>query len=487
MEGLEGLVYRFGDFRLDVRQKVLERAGVMIAAPPKAVDLLIILVGNAGRVVDKKALFEAVWPGAFVVESSLTKNVSILRKLLDPPDAVASMIQTVSKRGYRFVEAVRKENPIRVEAISMTPARRLAPMRAIAATALLLVATIAFLGLRPSKTAPGLSESDRQLLVGQYLLGKLERSEMIKAQQRFSKAVELDPNSAVAHAALADSYIFSTMLGLGNTESNLRAARTAAEQAIALQPKTARAHISLGLVRLFADFDAAGAETEYRRALQLDPRSTYAHYVCGCMLAISGRFDEARAMNRRARELDPVSPLIGVQTGRIEYYARRYEAAIDRFEEVLEREPGFSQAHYYLALSLGQLGRTDEALRHLRLAKMHPSLLATDEAWLQSVAGDPGPANRLVAERRKLVESGAKATILVMPALAAGDRELGMWAVEQMAKAREPELLEMRAGPRFDALRSDLRFSIVIRNLWHSETVARPTTALLNPLPDLSR
>ena len=90
--------YGFGPFLLDPAQRVLYRSGAIVPLPPKSVDVLVVLVDNAGDVVDKTTIFSAVWPQTFVVESSLTKNISLLRKTLQT-DQGAPLIETVSKRG----------------------------------------------------------------------------------------------------------------------------------------------------------------------------------------------------------------------------------------------------------------------------------------------------------------------------------------------------------------------------------------------------
>lgn len=103
MSSVEGFM-SFGAFRLDSTRKVLERDGDVIALGPKVIDTLTALVENAGEVVDKATLFQAVWPDTAMAESSLTKNTCGLRKILDGGRAEGSSIQTVARRGSRFVD-----------------------------------------------------------------------------------------------------------------------------------------------------------------------------------------------------------------------------------------------------------------------------------------------------------------------------------------------------------------------------------------------
>jgi TolB-like protein/DNA-binding winged helix-turn-helix (wHTH) protein/Flp pilus assembly protein TadD len=101
-------LYEFGRFRLDPAQRILLRDGELVPLTPKVFDLLLLLVENNGHLVGKEELISAIWPDTFIEESSLTKNVSILRKLLGEGAASAVHIETLSKRGYRLAGDVRR-------------------------------------------------------------------------------------------------------------------------------------------------------------------------------------------------------------------------------------------------------------------------------------------------------------------------------------------------------------------------------------------
>ncbi|PYU20439.1 MAG: hypothetical protein DMG30_21055 [Acidobacteria bacterium] len=98
--------YRFGRFRLDPNGRVLFRGDRAVRLPPKAADILLVLVQNAGSVVEKKDLLKHVWQDAFVEEGSLTRTISILRKALEDPSREQELITTIAKRGYRFAAPV---------------------------------------------------------------------------------------------------------------------------------------------------------------------------------------------------------------------------------------------------------------------------------------------------------------------------------------------------------------------------------------------
>ena len=101
-------IYEFGPFRLDPLERMLSKEGQVIALAPKGIELLFVLIRNAGRVVDKEELMRAVWPDTFVEENNLTVNISALRKTLGNGSSDQHYIQTVPRRGYRFAASVRQ-------------------------------------------------------------------------------------------------------------------------------------------------------------------------------------------------------------------------------------------------------------------------------------------------------------------------------------------------------------------------------------------
>src|SRR5580704_60994 len=108
MQARESCIYEFEPFRLDPLERLLLKEGQVIALTPKGLDLLLVLVRNAGRVVDKEELMREVWRDTFVEENNLTVNISALRKTLGNGSSDQRYIQTVPRRGYRFAASVRQ-------------------------------------------------------------------------------------------------------------------------------------------------------------------------------------------------------------------------------------------------------------------------------------------------------------------------------------------------------------------------------------------
>src|SRR5258708_24297624 len=129
-------LYEFGPFRLEPAERVLQRAGAAVPLAPKAFDLLLVLVERHGHLVEKDELLKLVWPDTFVEETNLTYNISVLRKALGDGTDGSKLIETVSKRGYRFAAPV-SEKPREVPDGKRTPRRWVAAACGVTALAML--------------------------------------------------------------------------------------------------------------------------------------------------------------------------------------------------------------------------------------------------------------------------------------------------------------------------------------------------------------
>src|SRR5215470_13255528 len=101
-------IYEFGPFRLDPAEKTLSKDGESVALTPKAFDTLLILIEKSGRLVEKDELMKQLWPDSFVEENSLSQNIYLLRKALGEAAQGPRYIETVPKRGYRFIAGVKE-------------------------------------------------------------------------------------------------------------------------------------------------------------------------------------------------------------------------------------------------------------------------------------------------------------------------------------------------------------------------------------------
>src|SRR6185503_11438697 len=160
-------------------------------------------------------------------------------------------------------------------------------------------------------------------------------------------------------------------------------AKAAATRALEIDDKTAEAHASLGNVRYWFDWDLPGAESEFKRAIELSPNNPMGHqFYAPCLIAM-GRHEEAIAEIKRAQGLAPLSLPAMVQVARILFFARAYDESIEQCRKTLEMDRNFAGARLFLGRSYREKRRYDEALAELHAAKE----LLGDGAEVMSLIG----------------------------------------------------------------------------------------------------
>ncbi|MCA1637584.1 MAG: protein kinase, partial [Acidobacteria bacterium] len=195
------------------------------------------------------------------------------------------------------------------------------------------------------------AEAYQLYLRGRFYWNKRTAKDIEKAIGYFQQSVALDPNYTLAYAGLADAYSLLPIYGGAPSREALPKAREAALRALSLDSQLAEAHVSLGLVLNFYDYDFAGAEREFKAAIELNPNSATAHQFYGNLLSLLGRDREssAAAELRRALEIEPLLLTSNRLYGVALIYARKYDEAIAQLKKTLELDAGFAPAHDSLA------------------------------------------------------------------------------------------------------------------------------------------
>lgn len=186
-------------------------------------------------------------------------------------------------------------------------------------------------------------------LEGRFYWGKRTESGLAHAMDFFQRAIQLDPNYALAYSGLADCYNLQDDWGDSAPRDSFPKARAAAEKAIALDDSLAEAHVSLAMVREAYDWDWVGAEQEFKRAIELNPNYTTAHQWYGLFLAGMRRFPEAEIEVRRAQQLDPVSSIVSMAIAEVYTWENHDGAAIAEYQKVIALDPSFAGAHGNIA------------------------------------------------------------------------------------------------------------------------------------------
>lgn len=457
----------FGAFRLDVPERRLWRDGELVTLTPKTFDLLLILVSEPGRLLEKPALLQALWPDSFVEENNLADNISRLRKALGEGEAGCKYIETVPKRGYRFVAEIRTPPPA-PEPSGSEPAPVPKPARrrfgwALAAT-LSTLALLAAAGLWLGFSMTRRAEREKREFRGDFLVTRWTEPEIRRGIQQFKEAVALDPTSASAHSGLVTGWLMLADLHASPREV-IPLAQASLARALELDPGYAPAHVSLALVKHQYEWDWTGAEQEFRRAIALDPKHLPSHTLHGWFLTAEGRFQEAEAALHHTLQADPLNDFGQWTLGLAYYHQRRYDDAAEQYRRALGIDPRSYWPHMLLGWALSQKGLHPAALDSLREALRlndNPQVLAS-LAHAQAVAGNAVEARKLLADlltaaKRRYVSPYDLATVHA----SLGDIPAALASLEQAEEHRCGWLpLWLRHDPKFDSLRQEPRFQLL--------------------------
>jgi adenylate cyclase len=304
------------------------------------------------------------------------------------------------------------------------------------------------------------TEAYRLYLKGRFCLSKTTKEALNNAIKHFRQAIEIDPDYALAYAGLADAYYALSSNHLPANEA-MPKALAAAEQALRMDETLAEAHASLGLVKAFYEWDWAGAEGEYKRAIELNPGYASAHHWYGWYLALMGRLNEAIREIKQASELDPLSLEINSDLGLSFFFARQYERAIEQFEKALEMDPNSIWTRFFMGWAREQKGDYAEAIEdYKRAAQLDDSpLIMAALGHTYVMAGRRKEALEVLAEMKQLALTRHVSSYhfaIIHAALNEKD-EAFRW-LEKSYGAREEALVWLKVDPRLDALRTDARF-----------------------------
>jgi len=305
-------------------------------------------------------------------------------------------------------------------------------------------------------------------LKGRYYWNKRTAAGMQKAVAYFQQAIDKDPGYGAAYSGLADSNSGLTWHGFTSPAETLPRAKAAALKAIEIDPQSAEAHASLGLV-LHHEWDWSGAEAEFKRALQLDPRYANAHHWYGDYLSVRGRHEEALIEAKKASELDPLNLMIDTWLGLRYYLARNYERAVERGRSTVELDPGFAPAHLLLGETYVQMRRHEQGLAELESAA---SLSGDSPLYLAQVAvayaaeGRKTEALQIAAQLQaaslnRYVSPYGLAQIYA----ALGDKEQTFKWLDNAYTDRSVWMTYLAVDPVFDGYRSDQRFQDLLRRV----------------------
>ncbi|MEP6637094.1 MAG: winged helix-turn-helix domain-containing protein [Acidobacteriota bacterium] len=311
-------------------------------------------------------------------------------------------------------------------------------------------------------------EAYQLYLKGRFHAFKLTRPELQKGVSYFQQAIAIDPSYALAYVGLADAYRSLSLSGDMPPAEVFPQAKAAAIKAIEIDDTLAEAHSSLGNTIMRYDWDWNGAETQYKRALELDPNSADAHVNYAGLLSSVGRHAEALAEAKLSIELDPLNLRTNTFEGQILLYAGQTDEALARFQKTFELDPNFWLAHLFASRAYSEKRMYAEAIAEARKAREltdvgHPTALL---AYALAKSGKQAEARGLLEELLKLSsERYVPSYNIAVVYDGLDEREETLAWLERAFKDRDARLLTLKVDPTWNDLRDDSRFKDLMRRV----------------------
>ena len=313
------------------------------------------------------------------------------------------------------------------------------------------------------------AEAYRLYLLGRYHKLKATESEIRKSIAHFQKALEVDPNYALAYAALADAYRTLPISGYVASSEAFPQAKAAAKRALELDEDLVEAHIVLGWVKFWFDWDWNGSENSFRRAIELSPNNADAHRGYAHLLSNQGRHEEALQQARRATELDPMALMTQSLESQFLFYAGREDEAIATLRGTIDLDPDFWIAHSVLGRVYTRRGMFSEAIIEFNLAKKLSNGSVEVLTQLGYALAKSGQVREALATVAELKNAAAEKYVpaydfaMIYNGLNRKDEALGY--LEKSLAEREVQLTFSKVDVRWDELRTDERFKRVMREV----------------------
>jgi DNA-binding winged helix-turn-helix (wHTH) protein/Tfp pilus assembly protein PilF len=467
-----------GDWTVSPSRNLLTRGEEQVRVEPRVMDVLVLLTEQADQVVSKEDLIARVWPDRHVTDDVLTVTIYALRKALGDEARRPRYVETVSRRGYRWIAPITAANgtkpssavapaadSIPLDAASQLP---LKPTRtrtrglalAIAAAAALVALCAAGLWwiAAPRKHHVATPEAHEAYLKGRYFLDQRSISSWQQALDQFKRAVTLDPRDPAAHAGLADAYSAMWDFGVATRDEMRPQALKAAQEALTLDAQSAEGHEALGRAQFLFDWDFDAAEASLTQALARDPDYMPAHQAMAWVMSARGRYGPAVAAARRALQIDPVNTARYNELAWVLALSGDREGALREVDRALQLNPRSFEAHLMKGWICELAGRPDEAFAAYRNGLRLTG--APDDA-LQRLS-DVYRAEGLPGYYRRWLErSGGPPmsdTLRAQLYVRVGQLDQAMQSLERAYARREGALAWVNVEPSFAALHADARF-----------------------------
>jgi DNA-binding winged helix-turn-helix (wHTH) protein/Tfp pilus assembly protein PilF len=456
--------YEFGAFRLEVKERLLLRHGEPVHLQAKAFDTLLALVQNSGHLLTKEELLEKVWADSFVEENNLTKNIYALRKALNGNGE--EFIETVPRQGYRFraevcegqeTENLLIENRTKFRLVVKEEITESTPRKKTLIFSILLIAVlVSAIGFAVNKywkaeNQPH-AEAYENYQKGRALWQTRTGENLHQATLLLEAAVQKDPNFALAHAALADAYVFDY--------ANWKKAESEANEALRLNPNLGEPHATLGFIRMFWEWKLYEAEKEFKQAVRLSPNYATAHQWFALNLAATGHTDGALTEMTRALELEPNSVPINADLCQMLYFKRKYDKALVQCQKTLTMDANFINTYRYLYEIYLAQKRWDEAVStYFRIEELSNfGSLPNDLKKLKEAYARGGIREFWQTQTETLSRPVVQPYKLAQTYSRLGERDKALYWLNEVYKNRDFDFVMVASDPIFFEFHDDQDF-----------------------------
>ena len=299
-------------------------------------------------------------------------------------------------------------------------------------------------------------------LRGRYFYNLKGKENMDQSIELFKRALEIDPDFALAYSGMAASYNYYGQVGISPRKDIMEQAKTAAMEALIIDNTLGEAHAELAWTRVYQDFDWIRGEKGFIRAIELNPNYVSAHAKYAWLLTIVGRHDEAIEEINRAIELDPLSQGLRGALGRMYLYAREYDKALEVFREINEDPPGMDYVNFQIALVLSAKGLHAEAAEVCSRVDRHNG----DIGYIYGMAGQKEKTQEILDYFIELSENEfVSPTHFTFLYLGLGEKEKAIEWLDKANEQHEGWLLLEKVDPMYDSLRPDPRFQNLLEQM----------------------
>lgn len=314
------------------------------------------------------------------------------------------------------------------------------------------------------------TEAYQLYLRGQLFWNSRRQNWIEQSLSYYQQALEKDPNFALAHIGVADSYIMlSGHRRISMPEAEAKA-RPAIMKALEIDDTLALAHNALAELKYQYEYDWSGAEKEFKKAIELNPNVAWIRQAYGWFLMSDARFEEAAVQMDKAQELDPSSLTVKVGRGRLFYYSRQYDQAISYLQNIIAVEP--NDAGLYLALADAYEQKQmyaeviETQLRFQQLKGLSPEKAVEIREFFNSSGWQSVLRKELAdLEKRKVRNENETPPEFANLYVRLGEKEEAFAAFKKAFDDRDPYILQFKIEPAYDILRDDPRYAELLRRI----------------------